>query len=169
MDFAIFPYIKSGFFYARWNNVNWIKWQQKCVLKKGDYAEKVWPFPYACYIYVHDVIWRWRSGSCKKHQQDLHVCETQMPLIMANSKYGQDHKDKYLDTKDLVSRNAHVQYESCSLYYFVWMLIIPPANEVGGGWVLYWFLYISWGYIGFTLTLCPLSLRLWTCFCPSMF
>ena len=26
------------------------------------------------------------------------VCETQMPLIMANSKDGQGHKDKYLDT-----------------------------------------------------------------------
>ena len=111
--------------------------------KKGDYAEKVWPFPYACYIYVQDIIWRLRSGSCKKHQQDMHVCETQMPTIVANSNYGQDHKDigqgqrtrsQYLDTKDLVSRNAHVQYESCSLYYFVWMLIIPHANEVWG-WV----------------------------------
>ena len=26
------------------------------------------------------------------------VCEAQMPLIMANSKDGQGHKDKYLDT-----------------------------------------------------------------------
>ena len=26
------------------------------------------------------------------------VCETQMPPKMANSKYGQGHKDKYLDT-----------------------------------------------------------------------
>ena len=26
------------------------------------------------------------------------VCETQMPTIMANSKDGQGHKDKYLDT-----------------------------------------------------------------------
>ena len=26
------------------------------------------------------------------------VCETQMPLIMANSKDGLGHKDKYLDT-----------------------------------------------------------------------
>ena len=26
------------------------------------------------------------------------VCETQMPPIMANSKDGQGHKDKYLDT-----------------------------------------------------------------------
>ena len=33
-----------------------------------------------------------------------------MPPIMANSKDGQDHKDKYLE--DLHWRNANVQYES---------------------------------------------------------
>ena len=27
-----------------------------------------------------------------------YVCKTQMPPIMANSKYGQAHKDNYLDT-----------------------------------------------------------------------
>ena len=46
------------------------------------------------------------------------VCETQMPPIMANSKDGQGHKDKYLDTsRMIVSRNAHVQYESSNIYY----------------------------------------------------
>ena len=32
------------------------------------------------------------------------VCETQMPLIMANSKDGQGHKDKYLDTWKILSQ-----------------------------------------------------------------
>ena len=38
---------------------------------------------------------------------------------MANSKEGQGHKDEYLDTSkiDLVTRNAHVQYESSYFYY----------------------------------------------------
>ena len=46
------------------------------------------------------------------------VCDTQMPPIMANSKDGQGHKDKYLDTskKNLVTRIAHVQYESSIKY-----------------------------------------------------
>ena len=39
------------------------------------------------------------------------VCETQMPPIMANSKYGQGHKDNYLDT---VGRSCH---EKCSCAY----------------------------------------------------
>ena len=30
------------------------------------------------------------------------VCETQMPPIMANSKDGQGHKDKYLDTSRII-------------------------------------------------------------------
>ena len=54
-------------------------------------------------------------------QETRFVCETQMLPILANSKYGQGHKDKYLDTstlyKDLVTRNAHVQYESSKFYY----------------------------------------------------
>ena len=44
-----------------------------------------------------------------------------MPPIMANSKDGQGHKVKYLDTctsrKILSQKNAHVQYESSSIYY----------------------------------------------------
>ena len=41
-----------------------------------------------------------------------------MPPIMTNSKDGLGHKDKYLDTKeDLVTRNAHVQYEGSNIYY----------------------------------------------------
>ena len=38
---------------------------------------------------------------------------------MANSKYGQGHKDKYLDTssKILSTRNAHVPYESFNVSY----------------------------------------------------
>ena len=41
-----------------------------------------------------------------------------MPPIMTNSKDGLGHNDKYLDTKeDLVTRNAHVQYEGSNIYY----------------------------------------------------
>ena len=36
-----------------------------------------------------------------------------MPPIMANSKDGQGHKEKYLDTS---TKNAHVQYESSNIY-----------------------------------------------------
>ena len=36
-----------------------------------------------------------------------------MPPIMANSKDGLGHKDKYLD---LVTRNAQVQYENSNIY-----------------------------------------------------
>ena len=34
--------------------------------------------------------------------------------MMANSKDGQGHKDKYLD---LVTRNDHVQYKNSDIYY----------------------------------------------------
>ena len=34
---------------------------------------------------------------CPKHQTRC-VCEPQIPLIMANTKDGQGHKDQYLDT-----------------------------------------------------------------------
>ena len=47
------------------------------------------------------------------------VCETQMPPIMANSKDGLGHKDKYLDTRPVgrfCHKNAHVQYESFYIY-----------------------------------------------------
>ena len=40
-----------------------------------------------------------------------------MPPIMANSKNGLGHKDKYLNTKYLVKRNANVQYDSSNIYY----------------------------------------------------
>ena len=43
-----------------------------------------------------------------------------MPLLMANSKDGQGHKDIYLDTStNIVARNAHVHYESSNIHYFV--------------------------------------------------
>ena len=41
------------------------------------------------------------------------VCETQMHPIVVYSKAGKGHKDKYMD---LVTRNAHVQYESSSTH-----------------------------------------------------
>ena len=45
------------------------------------------------------------------------VCETQMPMIMANSKDGQDHKDKYFDTsrKSCHKKNDCVQYGSSNI------------------------------------------------------
>ena len=44
-----------------------------------------------------------------------------MPPIMANSKDGHGHKDKYLDTsrKILSQKNAYVQYESSNIYYYL--------------------------------------------------
>ena len=72
------------------------------------------------------------------------VCDTQMPPIMDNSKDGQGHKDKYLDTsrkilsqetlmcnmkalifilklmkprKGLITRNTHVKYQSSNPHY----------------------------------------------------
>ena len=36
--------------------------------------------------------------STRVHTKTRCVCETQMPQIMTNSKDGQGHKDKYLDT-----------------------------------------------------------------------
>ena len=39
------------------------------------------------------------------------------PSIIANSKDGLVHKDKYLDTRRPVIRNAHVQYEISNIYY----------------------------------------------------
>ena len=44
-------------------------------------------------------------------------CETQMPLIMANSKDGQGHIFWY-QYEDLVSRNAHVHYESSNILFY---------------------------------------------------
>ena len=39
-----------------------------------------------------------RQGNIEKYKQDVSVCETQMPQIMAYSKDGKGHKDKYFDT-----------------------------------------------------------------------
>ena len=44
------------------------------------------------------------------------VCETQMFPIMANSKNGQGHMDKYLNNS---TKNDHVQYESSNIYHFI--------------------------------------------------
>ena len=49
------------------------------------------------------------------------VCETQMPPIMAHTKDGDGHKDRYLDTSRKIGRSCHkklthVQYESCNIY-----------------------------------------------------
>ena len=44
---------------------------------------------------------------------------------MANSKDGQALKDKY---KDLATRNAHVQYESSNIYYFVMNNVYSSLN-----------------------------------------
>ena len=42
----------------------------------------------------------------------------QCPSIIANSKDGLVHKDKYLDTRRPDIRNAHVQYKSSNIYFF---------------------------------------------------
>ena len=52
-----------------------------------------------------------------------------MPPIIANSKDGQGHKDKYLDTSRN-TRNAHVQYESCNIYYLEVMTNVIFKNKV---------------------------------------
>ena len=47
------------------------------------------------------------------------VCETQMPPIMANSKDGQGHNDKYLDTsrKILSQEMLMCNMKSSNIYY----------------------------------------------------
>ena len=51
-------------------------------------------------------------------KQDVFV--KQMSPIMAKSKYGQVHKDKYLDTskKHFLTKNASVQYKSSNILFF---------------------------------------------------
>ena len=45
------------------------------------------------------------------------VCETQMPPIMANSKDGQGHKDKYLDTsRKILSREMLMCYMKALIF-----------------------------------------------------
>ena len=51
------------------------------------------------------------------------------PSIIANSKDGLVHKDKYLDTRRPVIRNAHVQYESSNIYYFV-MIFFKKISQM---------------------------------------
>ena len=69
----------------------------------------------------------------KKHYTRC-VCETQMLPIMANSKDGQGHKNKYLDTctsrKNLSQENAHVQYESFNIYYLEVMTNVNLKKKI---------------------------------------
>ena len=45
-------------------------------------------------------------------------CQTQMPPMMAYSKDGQGHKDKYPNTsRKILTRNAYVQHESFHTYH----------------------------------------------------
>ena len=49
--------------------------------------------------------------------QSTCVCETQMPPIMANSKDGQGHKDKYLDTsRKILSREMLMCYMKALIF-----------------------------------------------------
>ena len=55
----------------------------------------------------------------------------QCPSIIANSKDGLVHKDKYLDTRRPVIRNAQVQYESYNIYYLKVLtngIFVSPAR-----------------------------------------
>ena len=53
-------------------------------------------------------------------QKEQDVFVTQMPPIMANSDYGQDHKDKYFYTsKKILSQEMdHVQYGNSNILFF---------------------------------------------------
>ena len=45
-------------------------------------------------------------------------CQTQMPPMMAYSKDGQGHKDKYpITSRKVLTQNAHVQHESFHTYH----------------------------------------------------
>ena len=54
-------------------------------------------------------------------QKEQDVFMTQMPPIMANSKEGQDHKDKYFHTsKKILSQEMdHVQYGNSYVLFFL--------------------------------------------------
>ena len=49
------------------------------------------------------------------------VCETQMPPIIADSKYGQGQEEKNIYTSTIIfsQDTCHVQYERSNFYYFV--------------------------------------------------
>ena len=49
------------------------------------------------------------------HFETRCVYETQMPPIMANSKYGQCHKDKYLDTSTKVLSQEMLMFNTKAL------------------------------------------------------
>ena len=47
------------------------------------------------------------------------VCETQMPLLMANSKDGQGHKDTYLDTNGKILCQEMLMYNMKALIFII--------------------------------------------------
>ena len=131
------PYIKS-FFHARYNNVIWLKlpyiksfssmsliksyfkrgrimWtglndsknvflKNEITLRKSDHFRM--HVIYMCtMLFDVDVLGRVKTPT-------RYVCETHKSPIMANSKYGQDHKDKYLDTSSLDASHGIVVCQS---------------------------------------------------------
>ena len=58
----------------------------------------------------------------KKHQKNPPktrcVCDTQMPPIMANSKDGQGHKDKYIDTSRKILLQEMLMCNMKALIFF---------------------------------------------------
>ena len=56
---------------------------------------------------------------CFKKNQTRCVCETQMPLIMDNSKDGQDHKDKYFDTSRKILSQEMTMCNMKALIFYI--------------------------------------------------
>ena len=59
------------------------------------------------------------STSVLKKNQTRCVCETQMPLIMDNSKDGQDHKDKYFDTSRKILSQEMTMCNMAALIFYI--------------------------------------------------
>ena len=80
--------------------MNWIKSPYIKSFFHARYNNVIWTM-----LFDVDVLGRVKTPT-------RYVCETHMPPIMANSKYGQDHKDKYLDTSSLDASHGIVVCQS---------------------------------------------------------
>ena len=87
-----------------------ISFSRTIMAKNANIFRSLWCHTYKCSKNSSEML---TSTLFKWSTDYIDLCETQMPPIMANSKDGQGHKKKYLDTS---RKNAHVQYESSNIY-----------------------------------------------------
>ena len=74
---------------------------------------------YAWYSCIMNSVFKKRATHNGIEKKTRCVCETQMPPIMSNSKYGKGHKDKYLDTSTKILSQDMLMCNTKVLIFYI--------------------------------------------------